>query len=64
MSNMKNSTSPSKVGGNSMFFTMEKGDTSRWWPSFQAKPGMGKAEGRKPANPHGGGKMPREKDHY
>lgn len=41
-----------------MWFTMERGDTSKWWPEFCAKPGMGKAEGRKPANSSKkGGKM-------
>lgn len=63
MSIFKNTTSPSKVSGNSMWFPQERGDTSKWWPNYRALPGQMKAEGRKPANPHGGGKI-REKDHY
>lgn len=56
MSIFKNTTSPSKVGGSSMFFPQEKGDTSKWWPSFMAKSSMGSAQGRMPANPRGGKK--------
>jgi hypothetical protein len=64
MSNMKNSTSPSSVGGSSMWFPMGKGDTSKFWPSYNAKPGMATAQGRMPANPSGGGMKMSKKGHY
>jgi hypothetical protein len=35
MSLFKNSTSPSKVGGSSMWYPQEKGDTAKMWGSFQ-----------------------------
>jgi len=63
MSIFKNTTSPSKVSGDSMWFPMEKGDTSKWWPGFDAKPGMGKADGRMPANSHSSAKLTNKMRH-
>jgi len=53
----KNTTSMSGVSGESMWFPQQKGDTSKWWPKYDAKPGMGKADGRMPSNPHMAAKM-------
>ncbi len=63
MSIFKNSTSPSKISGDSMWFPMEDGDTSKFWSKYHDKPGMGSSQGRKPANPHGSPKMTHKMRH-
>jgi hypothetical protein len=63
MSIFKNTTSMSGVSGESMWFPQQKGGTSKWWPKYDAKPGMGKADGRMPANPHMGAKMTNKMRH-
>jgi hypothetical protein len=49
MSLFKNSTSPGSVGGSSMWFPQQKGDTSKWWSSFSGEKGA--KMGKMPKNP-------------
>ena len=49
MSIFKNSTSPSKVSGESMWTPQQKGDTSKFWGSFSGEKGM--KTGKMPKNP-------------
>ena len=63
MSIFKNTTSMKEVGGDSMWFPMGKGDTSKWWPSYEAKGDMGSAKGRMPAKPHMAAKMTNKMRH-
>jgi hypothetical protein len=63
MSIFKNTTSMKDVGGDSMWWPMAKGDTSKWWPRFEAKSDMGSAQGRMPAKSHMAAKMTNKMRH-
>ena len=51
MSIFKNTTSMNKVAGDSMWYPMEHGNTSKWWPKYESKGDMSMSKGRMPANP-------------
>jgi hypothetical protein len=50
MSLFKNATSPSKVGGHSMWYPQEKGDTAKMWGSWDKRASMSNM-GKMPRNP-------------